>query len=76
MRAVNHQVEYRREQAAIDRAGPPKAKKPNADILEHERKRKIELKIMEFQDEKEEQVRDSAPRVHDSGAFLVVALVH
>ena len=44
------QVEYRREMALVEKNGPPKAKKPDAGILEHNRKRKIELKIVEFQD--------------------------
>ena len=41
--------------ALVEKNGPPKAKKPDAGILEHNRKRKIELKIVEFQDAMEEQ---------------------
>jgi serine/arginine repetitive matrix protein 2 len=49
----------------LRRAPPPKFgeeakaaqqdRKPNKDILEHNRKRKIELKLIELQDELEEQ---------------------
>ena len=48
-------VDYRNEQKRVDAQGPPKAKKPNAEILEHERKRKVELRIAEFEDAMEEQ---------------------
>ena len=37
-------VDYRNEQKAIEARGPPKQRKPNAEILEHERKRKVEAK--------------------------------
>ena len=48
-------VEYRNEQKRVDAMGPPKARKPNKEILEHERKRKVELRIAEFEDAMEEQ---------------------
>lgn len=48
-------VDYRNEQKRVDQMGPPKAKKPNKEILEHERKRKVELRIAEFEDAMEEQ---------------------
>lgn len=48
-------VDYRNEQKRVDAMGPPKARKPNQEILEHERKRKVELRIAEFEDAMEEQ---------------------
>jgi len=48
-------VEYRNEQKRVEAMGPPKARKPDKGILEHERKRKVELKIAEFEDAMEEQ---------------------
>ena len=48
-------VDYRNEQKRVDSMGPPKARKPNKEILEHERKRKVELRIAEFEEAMEEQ---------------------
>ena len=39
-------MEYRKEMAMLEKAGPPRAKKPNKDLLEHDRKRKVELRII------------------------------
>jgi serine/arginine repetitive matrix protein 2 len=48
-------IDYRNEQKAIEKRGPPKQRKPDAGILEHDRKRRVELRIAEFEDAMEEQ---------------------
>ena len=35
--------------------GPPQHREPDQGILEHERKRRVEVKVMELRDEMEEQ---------------------
>ena len=48
-------VDYRNEQKAAEKKGAPKQRKPDAGILEHERKRKVEVRLAEFEDAMEEQ---------------------
>lgn len=42
------------ERASAWDVAPPKHREPDAGILEHERKRKVEVKCMELRDELEE----------------------
>ena len=54
LRSRKEKVEYH-TQEDVDKLEQMNTKKPNQEILEHERKRQIELKCMELQDIMEEQ---------------------
>ena len=54
LRSRKEKVEYH-TQEDVDRLEQMNTRKPNQEILEHERKRQIELKCMELQDMMEEQ---------------------
>ena len=54
LRSRKEKVEYH-TQEDVDKIEQMNTKKPNQEILEHERKRQIELKCMELQDIMEEQ---------------------
>ena len=54
LRSRKEKVEYHTNED-LDKLEQMNTKKPNQEILEHERKRRIELKCMELQDVMEEQ---------------------
>ena len=54
LRSRKEKVEYHTQQD-VDMLEQMNTRKPNQEILEHERKRQVELKCMELQDMMEEQ---------------------
>jgi hypothetical protein len=69
--ALRYASEYGTDTARAERNERLYNRKPNAELLEHERKREIELKCVEMQDLMEEQ-----GCVAQSHLLLVVVLLH